>query len=226
MADVASSPQVVVFDFDGTLVSRDSFLDFSVRYCIRRPWRLLLVAAVLPLALVVLRRSKTSAPSVLLWAMTVGASTRKFVLELRRYARRVLVHYANESIFQELTQRVSDGSRVVVATGSLPILVRSLFSARQAAALSVVGSRFRSRWCGLVVETHCTGRTKPRELKRRFGIEQWASVYTDSFADGPLLRGANDIVLVGPSPSTLERTRQLLGPTVSLRVLRSSRGER
>ena len=82
--------QVVVFDFDGTLVSRDSFIDFSVRYCLRRPWRLLLVGPLLPFALLWALRSESSAGSLLLWAMTVGASTRSFVLALRRYARRTL----------------------------------------------------------------------------------------------------------------------------------------
>ena len=38
-----ATAEVVVFDFDGTLVSRDSFLDFAFGYCARRPVRLLLV---------------------------------------------------------------------------------------------------------------------------------------------------------------------------------------
>jgi phosphoserine phosphatase len=221
MGDVASSARVVVFDFDGTLVSRDSFLDFAFWYCARRPWRLLLVALALPWALLVSRRSKTSAPSVLLWAMTVGASTRRFVLELRRYASQVLIRYASPPLLQELARRASGGERVVIATGSLPILVRGLLAARQLGRLPVVGSRFRSKWRGLVVETHCTGRTKVRELKRRFGIEHWTTVYTDSFADRPLLQGARDVILVGPSRSTLARTRRLLGPAATLRVLAS-----
>src|SRR6186713_3519310 len=92
--------EVVVFDFDGTLVKRDSFLDFSVRYCLRRPARALAVLALLPVAaLFFLSGSQRRAASVLLWAMTLGVPTRRFALELRQYSREVLPRYACELIF-------------------------------------------------------------------------------------------------------------------------------
>src|SRR4051812_30695663 len=109
------APGVVIFDFDGTLVSRDSFLDFSFGYCARRPARLLLMLGLLPLALLLAIRSQSRAASVLLWAMTVGASTRGFVLALRRYARDTLPSYANEAIFGELARHLAAGDRVVIA---------------------------------------------------------------------------------------------------------------
>jgi phosphatidylglycerophosphatase C len=217
----ASEPcsAVVVFDFDGTLVSRDSFLDFAFRYCARRPARFLAVAVVLPLALIMKLRSTRAAASVLLWAMTVGSSTRNFVLALRQYAKGTLPDYAREAIFAELARHLRAGSRVVIATGSLPLLVRGLLSARSFGRLPVVGSRFRHKWGGLVTETHCTGRVKVRELQRKFGIVEWATVYTDSFADRSLLSCARDITLVSPSSRTLVRTQRLIGNTAVLRVL-------
>lgn len=179
---VPSPSQVVVFDFDGTLVNRDSFFDFSVQYCMARPERLLIVMATVPLAMLAAVRSRATAGSVLLWAMTVG--------------------------------------RVVIATGTSPLLVRGLLSARRFGRLPIVGSRFRRRWGGLVIETHCTGTTKVQELERRLGIAKWSVVYTDSFADRWLLSRAEDITLVGPSSRTLLRTRRLIGESTSLRVLR------
>lgn len=210
---------VVVFDFDGTLVSRDSFLDFSWRYCAARPGRLLLLAALLPLALVLALRSRLRAASVLLWAMTVGSSTRGFVLALRRYATSTLPSYAQEAIFEELARHVRDGDRIVIATGTIPLLVRGLFGARKLGRISIVGSRFRGKWGGLIAETHCIGRVKVRELQRRFGIVEWSTVYTDSFADRALLKRAREITLVSPSKRTLLRTQQLISQTTALRVL-------
>jgi len=215
----AMSPTVVVFDFDGTLVSRDSFFDFSRRYCLARPARLLLLASLLPLASLVALRSRDRAGSILLWAMTVGASTRAFVLELRRYARDTLPIYANELVFAELSQQVQAGARVVIATGSLPLLVRGLFDARKCARLPVAGSRFRRRFGGLVAETHCIGRVKVRELRRKFGISEWSAVYTDSIADRSLMRGAREITLVLPNRRSEQLTRRLIDRQ-TLRVLR------
>lgn len=210
---------VVVFDFDGTLVNRDSFFDFSVRYCIERPARLLLIAAVLPVVAVSTLRSNEAALSVLLWAMTLGASTRRLVRELRRYGRDTLPSFANEAIFAELTEHVRVGNRVLIATGSVPLLVRALLTARGLPWVSIAGTRLRRKWGGLVAETHCTGRTKVRELNRRFGITHWTAVYTNSFADRPLMDGTLDITLVGPSRGTLRRTRRLVDRATALRVL-------
>jgi phosphatidylglycerophosphatase C len=155
----------------------------------------------------------------MLWAITVGASTRRFVMALRRYAKLKLPRYAHEAIFAELTRHVRAGDRVVIATGTLPALVRGLLGARSYQRLPVVGSRLRRKWGGLVAETHCVGKVKVRELERRFGIVSWSSVYTDSFADRSLMSRASDITLVSPSTRTLSRTQELLGNRAALRVL-------
>lgn len=210
---------MVIFDFDGTLVRRDSFIDFSLHYCARRPARLLAVLATLPLALLLRLHSLSAASSALLWVMTLGTSTRQFVLALRRYATLKLPSYAHEAIFAELSRHLSAGDRVVIATGTVPLLARGLLGTRGVARLPVAGSRMRRRWGGLIAVTHCVGKAKVRELKRKFGIESWASVYTDSFADRSLMSRARDVTLVGPSPRTLRRTQQLVGDGASLRVL-------
>lgn len=215
-----SASNVVVFDFDGTLVSRDSFFDFALGYCLRRPARLLAIGAVLPVALLIALRSRVGAGSAVLWAMTVGSSTRAFVVALRQYAMRTLPRYANDAIFAELARHVRAGRRVVIATGSLPLLVRRLLAERQFAPLPIVGSRLRRKWGGLVAETHCIGRTKVQQLAGRLGIVEWSTVYTDSFADRSLLRVARDITLVSPSNRTLLRTQRMIGRTTALRVVR------
>jgi phosphatidylglycerophosphatase C len=215
-----AATNVVVFDFDGTLVSRDSFFYFAVGYCTARPGRLLLVIALLPLALALALRSWKSGVSVLLWAMTVGASTRSFALALNHYARHTLPGYANDAIFVELARHIQAGSRVVIATGTMPVLVRGLLSVRNLRPLPIVGSRVRRSWGGLVAETHCIGRAKVRELRRKLDILEWSTVYTDSFADRSLLSRARDIILVSPSKRTLLRTQRLIDRATALRVLR------
>jgi phosphoserine phosphatase len=170
--------------------------------------------------LLLLTRSQGAAGSVLLWAITVGCSTRSFVLALRRYATSTLTRYAFEEIFDELRRHVSEGRRVAIATGSVPTLVRALLAAKGMVRLPVAGTRLRRRWGGLISETHCTGEMKVHELRRRFGIATWTTVYTNSFADRPLLSGAHDITLVHPSPSTLRLTQRISSNKATLRVLR------
>jgi phosphatidylglycerophosphatase C len=210
--------ECVVFDFDGTLVQRDSFLDFSLRYCLRRPARLAFAAALLPVAACFRLRSLGSAASVLLWGMTLGVSGRRFHAELRRYAREVLPRLVNPVVFAELETHLRDGRSVVVATGTLPLFVHTLLQSRGTPRLRIAGTRLRRRFGGFVAETHCIGRTKLAELERRFGIVAWTTVYTDSYADRALMRGASQVVLVAPSRSTLTRARLLVHAS-RLRVL-------
>ena len=212
-------PSIVIFDFDGTLVRTDSFLDFSRRYCAERPGRLLMVGAMLPLAMLGALHSRETAGSMLLWAMTVGCPTRRFVTALIRYARHTLLDHANEAAFTELTRHLERGNRVIIATGTMPLIVRGLLRARRLDRVPIVGSRLRRRWGGLVAETHCTGKTKVKELRRRLGIVAWSSVYTDSYADYALLSGARDVTLVSPSARTLRHTRRSLDRAVPLRVM-------
>ena len=216
---VEGSPSVVIFDFDGTLVSRDSFFDFSIRYCVRRPARVLAMLALSPLVLIVALHSTDAALSLLLWAMTLGISTRHFVAQLRCYAREELPRTANEAIFAELAEHARAGRRVAIATGSVPLLVQELLRCRGLPRLPIAGSRLRRKWGGLIAQTHCTGQTKVRELERRFGITRWAAVYTNSFADHPLMQDGADVTLVGPSRRTLLLTQRLIGPKTALRVL-------
>jgi len=219
----AARSDVVVFDFDGTLVSRDSLVDFGFAYCRARPARWLLIVPLLPVALLLLlTRSQGAAGSVLLWAMTVGCSTRSFVLALERYATSTLTRYAFEEVFAELARHLGEGRRVVIATGSLPTLVRGLLAARKMARLPVAWTRLRRRWGGLITETHCTGEVKVHELRRRFGIGAWTAVYTNSFADRPLLSGAHDVTLVHPNRRTLRLTQRMSSKKATLRVLRPS----
>ena len=222
-AEMASAsdgtPLVVVFDFDGTLVSRDSFLDFAFSYCVRRPARFLFVIALLPLALSIALRSTRRGAALLLWALTLGTSTRSFVRALHRYARERLPSYANEAIFVELATQLRAGHRVVIATGTMPLLVRGLLRVRKLQPIPIVGTRLHRRWGGLVTETHCIGSTKVRELQRKLGIREWSVVYTDSFADRSLLSRARHITLISPSKRTLRRTQRLIDANTVLRVL-------
>lgn len=213
-------PNVVIFDFDGTLTSRDSLLTFCISYGKAHPSRLLLVLLVAPLALLLLVRSQGAAGSLLLWALTLGRPSRELVRALRRYAHQTLPSYAHDSIFNELQRHVDEGSQVAIATGSLPLLVRELFAARQLKPIPIVGTRLRRKLGGWITQTHCTGHVKVEELRRRLSIKAWSSVYTNSIADRALIARAASVTLVNPSARTLRITQALSEGKKSLRVLR------
>jgi phosphatidylglycerophosphatase C len=217
------SPAVIVFDFDGTLTCRDSFLDFCARYGLSRPFRLLFL--LLPLAplglLLALLWSRGVGGSVLLWAMTVGTPPRSFVSALKRYARGRLARSVHEPILSELTRHREEGHRVIIATGSLRMLVRELLAARGVGRVATVGTRLERCCGGWIAPVHCTGSVKVDALRLRYGVSAWACVYTNSFADRALMSRARNITLVCPSSDTLRRTTRFSeASSIPLRVVR------
>jgi phosphatidylglycerophosphatase C len=211
---------VVVFDFDGTLVHGDSMTRFALAYLSENRRRALLVLTCLPLAALLMLFRKTRSPGVSLfcWSLTFRLGRRTFVSALRHFAETTLVRHANEATLAELAARLSRGETIVVATAAPPVLVRGLMRGRGLAGVRIAGTRLVGCAGGLVTRPHCIGEAKLRELRRRFGLTQWAHVYTDSALDLPLARHARSVTLVGVGARTRRRFERLLGAS-AVRVL-------
>ena len=82
------SSSVVVFDFDGTLYSRDSFAAF-LRWCIMRsPLRLMLALLLVPVAVVflVLPARRRRWASLFTWVASVGLSSGRIHARIAQFA--------------------------------------------------------------------------------------------------------------------------------------------
>ena len=213
---------VSVFDFDGTLVHGDSVTRFAVAYLLRRPARLLFMLPFLPASVALLPFHATRTPGVSLfwWALTCGTPARPLVEALRTFAETTLSAHVNETTFAELTARLARDEDVVIATAAPPVIVHGLLRARRLRGARIAGTRCVRRLGGLVTSPHCIGETKVTELRRRFGLEAWDEVYTDSAFDLPIIRRAASVTLVEPSKRTLLRVQRALGNRVPVRVLR------
>lgn len=213
---------VAVFDFDGTLVHGDSVTRFAVAYLARRPGRLLFMLPFLPASVALLPFHATRTPGVALfwWALTCGTGTRSLVTALSAFAQTTLAEHVNETTFAELAARLGRNEDVVVATAAPPVIVHGLLRARRLRGVRVVGTRCVRRFGGLVPSPHCIGATKVSELRRRFGLDAWAEVYTDSAFDLPIVLRAASVNLVEPSRRTLARVERALASGVPLRVFR------
>jgi phosphatidylglycerophosphatase C len=216
---------VAVFDFDGTLVHGDSVTRFAIDYLLRRPGRLLFMLPFLPasVALFPFHATRTPGVSLFWWALTCGTRTRPLVEALKHFAETTLAEHVNETTFAELAARLARDEDVVIATAAPSVIVRGLLRARRLHGARIAGTRCARRFGGLVTNPHCIGAVKVTELRRRFGLDGWAEVYTDSAFDLPIIGRAASVTLVEPSERTLDRVERSLARGVPLRVLRRAK---
>jgi phosphatidylglycerophosphatase C len=209
-----AAPRVVVFDFDGVIVRDDSFRTF-IRESLRGArWRLLLVLPVLlfvPLLWPTWMGKKLFVRAFIR-AATIGwgeAGYRRRVAAFgRAYARRPGV-FLRDGV-AVLRQHVFAGDRVFVVTGCEQSLAEAILDEVKIDGVELLASRVRGGWFGVRVLAHNFGKAKVTRLVAAGAPAPWAIVYSDSLADLPILRGAEDAVLVNVTGKLAKKASRAL----------------
>lgn len=208
------------FDFDGTLIARDSFLLMLKFHFKQQPWRLVLAFLLCPLLLVCvsLRGVKTGVKSFLLWILTVGKSkkaalhclTSAIVAEQGLWFREVL------KTWEDLRQQ---GVSIVVVSASGATWIHACLRAYNTGPVrAVIGSRLAFYWGGVVLTgKNCYGEEKIDRIYKTLGSSfVWHSSWTDHVADLPLLKKAPKRYVICPKPAHLPTFQTELGDTYEL----------
>jgi phosphatidylglycerophosphatase C len=206
---------VVVFDFDLTLTHWDT-ADRFFRWLLRRnPWRLALVLACVPVLgpMFLFQRTRKWPIRFAVWVATLGRSPRALDSLVQEHAE--VVFAGAEPVFVEaglarLRQHVEQGHRVVIATGCLEGLARTLLVRGGVGDVPLVASTLRPFLGGMVRDRHCFGENKIPMLRERGFAPPWAVTYTDHHCDLPVLRLSRERYLVSPKAQCLERIEQAL----------------
>ncbi len=200
------SVNLVLFDFDKTIINRDTgeaYIWFMLK---RSRIRSFFVLLVLPLVFPFLLFSKAKfiAFSILLWLLTTGMSERKQA-GLRRQFIREYLDDGNTRIFSAATEALrkhcEKGDEIVIVSGASIWMVRKIVAATGMPVSLFLCSRERRFLSGRICRFHCYARNKVGEIERRFKLQNYAQIigYSDSAADIPLLTLCDKRVLVNPS---------------------------
>lgn len=184
---------LALFDFDGTITTRDTFTPFVLRAANR--WRLagsspLLVAMVTGYKLGVLPGPLVRAAGVR--ACLAGQSESTVAALGERYAT-TLSRVVRREARERLRWHEAQGDRIVVVSASLGAYLRpwcaaagfDLICPELASEGGVLTGRYR--------EGDCSGADKARRVRARYRLEEYARVYAygDSSEDRALLGLAN-----------------------------------
>ncbi len=216
-AAAAAGTRVVLFDFDGVVLRGDAFAAFVRARLQRSLWRRALgLSLSLPL-LPSLLLTRSWVVRVLVFAALAGLSedaylrhARDFGMQLVRQPRRF-----HRDALTRLRRHLAEGDTVMVVTGCEQHLVRSIFDELGLDGLPILASRLKAGPLGMRVAWHNVGRRKVESLKGA-GIEPpWAMAYGDSHWDLPMLREAEEAVLVNATPKWCKRVERTLGRSVT-----------
>lgn len=189
----ASAETLAVFDFDGTLVTRDSFLPFLVRYARKlRKFRALLIMPFW-LSLYGIRAISAKTVKEKVMGLVLAGQERVAIDAFAEafFADWVQTHL-KETVVQRLREHQLQGHRVVLLSASPDLYVPAM--GRHLGIEETVCTRVifeEDRCTGLIAGLNCKGEAKIamlREYLKLNGAPGLSFSYGDSRSDLPLLR--------------------------------------
>lgn len=197
---------LVLFDLDGTITRRDTYLAYLLGFLARHPERLLRAT---PLSLAALRyligeRDNTWLKTTFLRAILGNIPRRSLESWTEVFLDRVLTRGLRPGSLRAIERHRSAGHRLIMVTASLDFYAEPL--SRRLGFDSVLCTRAaydaEGRVTGDLNGDNCYGEGKLRQV-RRYLAEEAAGLpvicYSDHHADLPLLRFATEPVAVNPS---------------------------
>ena len=202
---------VVVYDFDGTLVEGDIGAAFI--HHLLRGWRrgVAMPLATPGLALMRFERTRRLGVSMFLRVASLGRSYDDIHAAAERFAEARTIRRREREIGW-LRADLAAGHRVVVATGAFEPLARVVLRGLGLeGSVTLVASRLADGPLGPRVLRHCNGEAKLRALAEDGFPPPYAKAVSDSWADAPLLRAAREAVMVNASPRSRDALRRAIG---------------
>lgn len=217
----ASDAPLVVFDFDHTLYDGDSGSHLFKWLIERSWWRRVLALLIAPVAgpMVAWLPTRRSGISAFVWVGTLDLSKAR--LHRARDLDSMIDEYVSlhaTSIRARLLpialavlhRHREAGDRVVVATGAPPELARAILAFVAHEDVPVVGTLVGPKFGAVGAIRHCHSHMKMTMLRDAGYTQPVAIAYTDSSVDLPLLRAAQQPVVVNPKTSSVAMFRRVL----------------
>ncbi|SBS35176.1 Phosphatidylglycerophosphatase C [Marinomonas spartinae] len=203
---------LVLFDFDKTIVNRDTGAAYMKFMLCRNPLRLLFCFLSLPIFIPFLfhAKSKCIGFSVLLWLATLGISVRK-IIHLRESFIRMYLNDNSTIIFKDAVQQLllhsSNADEVIVVSGASEWMVKAIFAQKSLPKVKFVCSEETRFFGGMISKFHCYSSRKVKRVRELFDLGKYDSIigYSDSSADIPILKLCNKRYIVNPTPTCFKK---------------------
>lgn len=185
---------LALFDFDGTITTRDVYPGF-LQYCSPR-WRVVLGWTVLALPYLLLKRGRFSPDCMRRIAALVtfaGASERRVRAAGERYAREVIPALLRPEAMERIAWHRAQGDRIVVVSGSMDAYLHPWCVANGVEVVCNRPAARNGRMTGFFAKEDCANEAKLRRLAELLDVRDYETVYAygDTPADHAMLGAAH-----------------------------------
>lgn len=183
------------FDFDGTITSRDSFLDFVLyTFGPAKFAKGLLGTAPAFIAFALKRITNAQLKEAVLKAFFQGWEVAEFAQKGLTYSQVRLPGLIKESALTAIKQHQSQGHKVVIVTASIAAWIQSWCDSVGLELIATKLEEQAGRLTGNLDGKNCHGPEKVRRIKERFEIQDGDYIYAygDTSGDTQMLELANE----------------------------------
>jgi len=186
---------LALFDFDGTITSRDSLFDFIlstfgttqliVGLAMRAPHLVLALAGVRP---------RWQGKEAVLVYFFGGWETSEFASIAERYARERIPQLVYEEAARRIEWHRREGHRMVVVSASPEAWIRPWCETQGMEAIATRLEEREGRLTGRIAGRNCQGEEKVRRVKEIIDLDLYARIYAygNSRGDMPMLSLAHE----------------------------------
>ena len=212
-----NNEQIVIFDFDKTITSIDTFTHLIIFLINQNFWRQCFSIPFLPViySLKPFNITKPYAVSLGLWVASVGINRRLLLQKIKCYAEQRKAKGTHDVMRQKAINSIdvhlSHGHRVVIVSASSRIWIKHFLGPELTSRVTIIGSRLQIKWKGLVLKSWCYGKDKLEHFAFN-GITQqnFRTIYSDCPTDMVLMERAKNGCFVNVSKE-LQKTLEANG---------------
>jgi len=206
-----------LFDFDLTIVSRDSGYEFIKHQLNSSITRKFAAYFVFPFALLfyLSLRLRFISHSIFMWIATVGLN-KKELEDARKNFVRFYCSLSDALVYQDALDKMAfhldAGHNVFIISGAPTWAIKKISKKLGIQKCKIIGSIEKSVMGGLIYEQHCYGYKKV-DLVSNVILENPYKIYgyTDSAADIPLLSICTHKHVINPTKNHLKKFKRAFG---------------
>lgn len=211
-------PTLVLFDFDKTIINKDTgycFIIFALR---RNVIRTLFAIILLPIAWIpyLTHRTRYIGNSLFLWLATVGLDETKlasikaeFITQFTRDPSFKVYKDAIKTIRSHLDKH----HKVIIVSGSSEWMVMQTLKALDLPQLEIVASTEATFCAGQISKFHCYASNKVGAIHQAVDLDSFTTIYgySDSVTDIPMLLLCDHRHVVNPEKSSKKHFKTAFG---------------